>query len=180
MKKIFGFILSALLISACSDNKAVTGYVENLNDEKIYIEGFPVSPMGGLYFIDSIYAKNGKFHYAFANDSLFMLLFYPTSAVNNDEGFKFVNQNKVMTIFAGKGYQSHIDGLLTNEYLQYRVTGNDLSTDYADLNNTFRVNNAAFFNNCDSKLLSQGLDSLDRENIFDSMEECYKKLDRSE
>ena len=65
----------------------------------------------------------------------------------------------------------------SNEYLQYRVTGNDLSTDYADLNNTFRVNNAAFFNNCDSKLLSQGLDSLDRENIFDSMEECYKKLD---
>lgn len=170
-----------LLVAGCGGNAplppAVTLRMEGTCSNTLLLEAFPVSPVGDTLFRDTLYGDNGIFRYALDGDTLYKLMFYPPEAQEWIDGFPVTNQQKVITLFAGKGLQNEVRARLDSLYADYSVQGNELSEAYARLFVPYRKHTAAFFANCQRKL-SQATeaDSLTVTRIYQDINLKYDSL----
>jgi thiol-disulfide isomerase/thioredoxin len=86
----------------------------------------------GAPVMDTIFSKNGKFHYDLPVNEHAMLTFQPASLVKKEINVSIYRVKKFMFVIAGPNDRLKVTGRLKDSsYIDYQVKGSDLMADYA-------------------------------------------------
>ena len=137
-KILIPFLSMMFTFMACTQRNTVTGYIKGLTNDTIFVDVSSLEYIENEPVRDTIFAKNGRFEYAFPNDGVFGLSFsFPQFFVHNrPSGGVYTPNNSCLIVFAEQGNKIHLKGNINSTGLNnVIVSGSELNRDFSSIQN---------------------------------------------
>jgi thiol-disulfide isomerase/thioredoxin len=129
---------------ACTQRNTVTGHIQGLTNDTIYVDVISLERLDDEPAQDTVFAKNGRFEYAFPNNGLYGLYFsFPQFFVHDRPGGGlFAPNNSSLIVFAEQGNKIRINGKTDSAGLCHVVvSGSKLNSDFSPIQSKmFEIN----------------------------------------